>query len=615
MNHRARAAGLFLFLLNTAYLAAYASPTAWYFANLGIHIALGIALAVAYGLELRTAWPRAPLWVRLSSLVLAAGVAFGLAIVVIGAYGPYRWLLPVHIALSLAGGVPLLAAAAAVQVRQSDPQRRLAAGIGILVIAAAGSASAIAVAGRPAARDAAYRIVNPLVPPMVMDEEGAGPSSPFFPSSADTNVHGIIPATFFMTSESCGRCHKDIYEQWKSSAHHFSSFNNQWYRKSIEYMQDVVGTQPSKWCAGCHDHAVFFNGRFDRPIKEQIDTPEAQAGLGCTSCHSITHVRSTMGQGDFEIEYPPLHDLAASENPVLRFVHDQLTYIDPAAAPRDLPQAVPPRADAGVLLVAATRSTSTCRSTATAGSAASTTTTTGRRRACRARARARSTTRRSRRSAPTATCRWSPRTIRRRRTARSARTASPPPTPRCRSSTATPMQLKAVQDFLQDGQISVDVFGLVRDRAPASRRAADASQAPAEPRLASTFAVGEESMNFGAAAELPRAGRGGHRAARQGGRGRSGAANRSASKSWSARARSATSSPAEPSMRSTSGSSSKRWTSSGRTIFHSGAVADDGKGPGRIRARTSIAACCSTSTATRSTSATPGRRGRSPTCG
>jgi hypothetical protein len=128
------------------------------------------------------------------------------------------------------------------------------------------------------------------VVPAAMTEEGRGPSSPFFPSSADTNVRGIIPANFFMTSETCGRCHQEIYKEWNSSAHHFSSFNNQWYRKSIEYMQDVVGTNPSKWCAGCHDHAVFFNGRFDRPIKEQIKTQEAQAGLGCTSCHSITHV-------------------------------------------------------------------------------------------------------------------------------------------------------------------------------------------------------------------------------------------------------------------------------------------------------------------------------------
>ena len=87
----------------------------------------------------------------------------------------------------------------------------------------------------------------------------------------------ILPANFFMTSASCARCHRDIYDQWSSSAHHFSSFNNQWYRKSIEYMQDVAGTRPSKWCAGCHDHAVFFNGRFDRPIKEQIETPEAGA--------------------------------------------------------------------------------------------------------------------------------------------------------------------------------------------------------------------------------------------------------------------------------------------------------------------------------------------------
>jgi hypothetical protein len=121
----------------------------------------------------------------------------------------------------------------------------------------------------------------------------------------------------------------DIYDQWNSSAHHFASFNNQWYRKSIEYMQDVVGTKPSKWCAGCHDHAVIFAGKFDRPIREQIDTPEAQAGLACTSCHSIVHVKSTMGQGDFTIEYPPLHDLAASDNPAVRATHDYMLKLDP----------------------------------------------------------------------------------------------------------------------------------------------------------------------------------------------------------------------------------------------------------------------------------------------
>ena len=91
-----------------------------------------------------------------------------------------------------------------------------------------------------------------------------------------------------MDSETCGECHKKIYDEWKASSHHFASFNNQFYRKAIEYMQDTQGSpQGSKWCAGCHDHAVFFNGRFDKPIKTQIDTPEAHAGPGLHQlpCH------------------------------------------------------------------------------------------------------------------------------------------------------------------------------------------------------------------------------------------------------------------------------------------------------------------------------------------
>ena len=94
-------------------------------------------------------------------------------------------------------------------------------------------------------------------------------------------------------------------------------------------MQEVTGTRPSKWCAGCHDHAVFFNGRFDRPMKEQIDTPEAHAGLGCLSCHAISHVGSTMGNSDFTVEYPPLHNLASSKNPYMQAIDYFVTYLNP----------------------------------------------------------------------------------------------------------------------------------------------------------------------------------------------------------------------------------------------------------------------------------------------
>ncbi len=173
------------------------------------------------------------------------------------------------------------------------------------------------------------RIENPEMPPSSMDHEGDGPRGPFFPSSAQVYGGRKIPSKFFMESDSCKRCHRDIYNQWYSSVHHFSSFNNQWYRKSIEYMQDTIGTKPSKWCGGCHDPAVLYAGLMDTPIKQIVHTPPAQAGLGCMMCHSIAAVKSTMGQGDFYLEYPELHELAASKNPVVRYLHDFLVKLNP----------------------------------------------------------------------------------------------------------------------------------------------------------------------------------------------------------------------------------------------------------------------------------------------
>src|SRR5262249_50509757 len=174
-----------------------------------------------------------------------------------------------------------------------------------------------------------YRVENPAIAPATMEQEGDGPGGKFFPSSVQTKDGNYIPSDYFLQSQACERCHSDIYKQWQSSVHHFSSFNNQWYRKSIEYMQEVDGVQPSKWCAGCHDPALLFSGMMDQPIAQNVDKPEARAGLSCMMCHSIVDVKSTMGQGDFLLEYPKLHALAASSNPMVRRLHDFVTRLNP----------------------------------------------------------------------------------------------------------------------------------------------------------------------------------------------------------------------------------------------------------------------------------------------
>jgi Flp pilus assembly protein TadD len=315
MKSRTLAVLFLLLLVNLAYVAAFAFPTIFYMGNVVLHLVLGIVFTIAMVVLAR----REAGTVVLSLLIGSA--IFGLYLAWYGSLIANRWALAVHVAL---GGV--FVALITMRFLRAWPQWRPAFLTALAVLILLPPGAALYRRAFPNPHDV---IRNPRVVPVSMQEEGGGPKSPFWPSSSRTNVGGTIPSNFFMDSELCGECHKDIYQQWKSSMHHFASFNNQFYRKSIEYMQAVNGTQSTKWCAGCHDHAVFFNGRFEKPIKDQIDTPEAQNGLGCVSCHSITHIDGSMGNGGFTIEYPPLHDLASSHNKYIRFADRFLTYLNP----------------------------------------------------------------------------------------------------------------------------------------------------------------------------------------------------------------------------------------------------------------------------------------------
>jgi tetratricopeptide (TPR) repeat protein len=267
-------------------------------------------------------WRASSTFARTGWLLITAGAALGGALMFTGTTRPYQSLLLIHIGASLAGLVIVSAdALAGVNARPTRVLARLA-----VMVVVAGLASAGAASFRENWQG--FVITNPELPPASMLAEGDGPDGPFFPSSSVTSTDGLVPVDFFMESEKCQRCHEDAYEQWFSSAHHFSSFNNQWYRKSIEYMQDVIGPEPSKWCGGCHDPALLFTGMMDKPIRELIDEPEAQVGLGCVMCHSIT-VNSTMGQGGYTIEYPPLYQLFTSENPFVEAFYDLIIHLNP----------------------------------------------------------------------------------------------------------------------------------------------------------------------------------------------------------------------------------------------------------------------------------------------
>ena len=316
-----------ILLINSAYLFSFGEPTLFYISNVLLHVGLGIVLILPFGIYVYKQFRATSTLGRIGMIGIAVGILSGGYLMIVGATTPYRWLLITHIVSVGAGSLLFCIHLLRDSELLTPSLRKLGVAILICIVL-------FPVGARLTQHylpNETYLVENPALPPTSMYEEGGGTTGHFFPASVETETGELIPTDFFLTSETCATkgCHPDIYRQWNESAHHFSSFNNQWYRKSIIYMQEVNGIQPSKWCGGCHDPAILLNGVMDRPIRENLHTPAAQAGLACTACHSIEKVKDTMGNSGYVIKYPPLHDIAASENPIIRNLHNYLIRLDP----------------------------------------------------------------------------------------------------------------------------------------------------------------------------------------------------------------------------------------------------------------------------------------------
>ena len=362
------AAVFLLLLLNSAYLHLFDSASLFYLANIGYHVVAGCCLGavalVGAGRYLPAALRRldgpAASWLRLLALAWIVGGATGAALMVTGATRPMRPLLYTHISACVLGlcatGLYLrtlfLAREQARQAPEAALWRRTRAAwqLGSLLLPAVLALGVV----QTRADDP---VDNPTWAPVTMEDEN--PDKRLLPSSIEIKGAEWMPDDFFTetASRSCGEagCHPDIFKQWYESAHHFSSFNNQWYRKSIEYMQEVhqaqavadglgpqAGLRSSQWCAGCHDPSVLLTGRWQQAsIKDQLSEAKREinsdpkklerlhSGLGCLTCHAAVHVKGTMGQGGLVLEYPPLHKYAENPNPAIKKIHNYLISLDP----------------------------------------------------------------------------------------------------------------------------------------------------------------------------------------------------------------------------------------------------------------------------------------------
>ena len=154
----------------------------------------------------------------------------------------------------------------------------------------------------------------------------------FFLSSAETFDQGLLDGKKLAANQYCQECHPDSFRRWEKGAHRFSSFNNPFYRRSVELVADRVGREKTKWCAGCHDPVVLFTGQMGKATMATFsyDQFEAQQGLACMACHSIAEVKDVRGNGGYVIEESKQYPFAFSGNKILKEVNKLLIRMEPS---------------------------------------------------------------------------------------------------------------------------------------------------------------------------------------------------------------------------------------------------------------------------------------------
>ena len=89
-------------------------------------------------------------------------------------------------------------------------------------------------------------------------------------------------------TDDCVGCHQDVASHWASSVHAYASFDNPWYRLSVDAFRSERGAEESRFCAGCHDPLLLLSGEIDGPV--QAENELAYVGVTCLVCHGAQSV-------------------------------------------------------------------------------------------------------------------------------------------------------------------------------------------------------------------------------------------------------------------------------------------------------------------------------------
>lgn len=121
------------------------------------------------------------------------------------------------------------------------------------------------------------------------------------PGNATIEGNDFVQSGAFPTATYCGKCHQEAYRQWRQSLHS-NSFRTPFYRTSVNLLLNTKGIAYTRFCDSCHNPIGVFSGALTED--PQVDRRFDSDGLTCMTCHSIQRVKSTYGNGGYEMGIP-----------------------------------------------------------------------------------------------------------------------------------------------------------------------------------------------------------------------------------------------------------------------------------------------------------------------
>ncbi len=322
--------GALLLLANGVSLALTGGPTALRLAQVLLHPVLGVALLAGFA----GWWRRQP---EATAGIGRAVLPLALTATGLGALLPWLVRVPWRSAVAALHWVAVFAGLAVLLAAlrgAGQSSRWLLSALGLAAAALALALHPLLAGRETAARDTAARaLANPLPPATLEGEALGGAGGAFYPSAARTADGASRPAQVAPPAQSCGRsgCHPRELAEWEASPHRWAGLDNPWYAASLaDFVAHGPGSaRAGQWCAGCHTPELLLAGRAGGEPAALAVEPLANAGVSCTACHGMSRVRSTTGNADFELDSTALERLATSPGTLARGLHDLWLRLDP----------------------------------------------------------------------------------------------------------------------------------------------------------------------------------------------------------------------------------------------------------------------------------------------